>query len=188
MIYLPQEIVPLTPTKDQPLIFLIGPIGGGADWQATMSYIILEQKPNALIVCPCQWTAEHVLAAHFYQPYVTGPQYARRRRWEEHYIEMAALGGSEMPGCALAYLPMEHPFRNKRNPEDGPYAMDTRREMGKFAGWLKFRKDTRLVVGGNLGFHGLNTILDDLNTAGEREFTFFTDMHKLVAAALEKAG
>ena len=54
-IYVPKEIVELAPTRDNPLLFLAGPIRGGGDWQADMAETIIDQKPSSLIACPSRW-------------------------------------------------------------------------------------------------------------------------------------
>lgn len=183
-IYVPKEIIHLSPSREAPLIFLVGPIRGGADWQAMMCELILKRNPDTNIACPCRWDETHELAPYFYQPFIDGLQYPRQRRWEEHYIQQAAFG--TMPGCVLANLKVQDP-NDTLEMEGHQYATDTRREMGKFAGWLKFARNIRLVVGGDDGFYGRDTLMDDLNTSGDQFFPFYDNPESLVNAAFEMA-
>lgn len=183
-IYLPKQIFDIHPTKEHPLIFLAGPIRGGDDWQAGAALTALRFAPGAHVICPCRWTKHHPLAAHFKQSFSDAAGLPRQRRWEEHYLERAAMGHS--PGCVLFWLPLESNF-DKRDQASGPYAMDTRRELGKMAGWLRFNRNLRLVLGGDRRFPGLDVILDDLAVAGGRDFEFHESTASTVVAAIEES-
>lgn len=177
-IYVPKKIVPLTPTKAAPLLFLGGPIRGGGDWQAEMADEIIEQEPSSSVACPSRWTSGHRLARHFHHPFSE----ARNRQlvWERHYLKQAGLE-PEVPGCVIFWLGLE----SKQYPHPGPepYAMDTRREIGKFTAYAEMR-NVRMVVGGSRDFHGLNVILFELSEAIGREFPFYESKKELVQEAL----
>lgn len=188
MIYLPKAIIPLHPTNESPLFFLAGPIRGGGDWQAEMSEIIIEQEPNAYIACPSRWTGEHRLRVHFHQPFSQAD--TRQLVWERHYLKQAGMEHG-VPGCVIFWLGQE----DKRNPHPGPepYAMDTRREIGKFTAYLEVlrdfpelhgRLDTRVVVGGHPDFYGLDVIMDELSNAMNRQLLFYTNMKDVVRDAV----
>lgn len=187
MIYLPKTIVPLYPSEMNPLFFLAGPIRGGGDWQADMAECILEPMPNAEIACPSRWNAEHRLAKHFYQPFSAAQN--RQLVWERHYLKQAALE-PEVIGCVIFWLGLESDKNSHPGPE--PYAMDTRREIGKFTAYLEIMRDfpeladrlgVRVVIGGHPDFYGLNVIMDEFQNAMGRNMPFFTDMESLVFAA-----
>ncbi|HEX9609055.1 MAG TPA: hypothetical protein VGA06_02510 [Candidatus Paceibacterota bacterium] len=186
-IYVPKQIVPLNPTPESPLFFLAGPIRGGGDWQADMAETIIRLIPNALIACPSRWTADHRLSRHFHQPFSTAPN--RQLVWERHYLKQAGLE-AWAAGCVIFWLGLE----SKEHPHPGPepYAMDTRREIGKFTAYLEVLRDfpqmrdslnVRVVVGGHPDFHGLDVILDELRDATDSAVPFKTTMTEVIQDA-----
>ncbi len=180
-IYLPKLIVPFTPTKESPLLFAGGPIRGGGDWQAPMSECILDQAPTANIACPSRWDATHRLARHFYQPFSQAPN--RQLVWERHYIKLAALE-PKVPGCIIFCLCRESVTAPHPGPD--PYAMDTRRELGKLTAFLEMM-DVRIVLCGDPDFYGLDVILFELSAALGRPFPFYENMEEAVTQALRIA-
>jgi len=190
-ILVPKKIIPIIPTRLAPLIFLAGPIRGGGDWQHQMAIEVLKKCPEAHIACPSRWTAEHPLAAHFVQPFSQAEN--RQLVWERHYMEQAAIdrhysmseSGVPVPGCLVFWLGLENEDRPHPGPE--PYAMDTRRELGKFTALVAMRK-ARVVLGGNRQFHGLDVILNEFaDAANVGKFPFYEKMDLLAEAALAKA-
>lgn len=186
-IYVPKTIVPLTPSGESPLFFLAGPIRGGGDWQAGMAETIIHLMPNALIACPSRWTADHRLSRHFHQPFSTAPN--RQLVWERHYLKQAGLDPNVI-GCIIFWIGLESTSHPHPGPE--PYAMDTRREIGKFTAYLEVlqefpelrdRLDTRVVVGGHPDFYGLNVIMDEFQNATGKDIPFFTTMEDVVYGA-----
>jgi hypothetical protein len=187
LIYLPKTIIPLQPSESSPLFFLAGPIRGAGDWQANMAEAIINAMPEASIACPSRWKAEHRLAKHFNQPFSEAQN--RQLVWERHYLKQAGLE-PEVTGCVVFWLGLE----SETNPHPGPepYAMDTRREIGKFTAYLEIMRDfpeladrlgIRVVIGGHPDFYGLNVIMDEFHNAIGRHMPFFTDMESLVFAA-----
>ncbi len=180
-IYLPKQIVPLLPTTETPLFFLAGPVRGGGDWQADMAESIMRKKSGSLIACPSRWGNDHRLAPHFNKPFSKAPN--RQLVWEHHYLKQAGLE-SDINGCVIFWLGLE----NVQNPHPGPepYAMDTRREIGKFAAYAEMT-NVRLVIGGDPHFHGLDVILFELKEAIGRDFRFHETMLGVVCEALSIA-
>jgi hypothetical protein len=178
MIFVPKEIVyGLTPMSYSPLFFLAGPIRGGGDWQAGAAQQIIDHNEHAHIACPSRWTSAHPLAGHFYKPF--SPAENRQLLWERHYLERAGLA-KNVPGCVLFWLGLESKTEPHPGPE--PYAMDTRREIGKFTAYAEMRT-VRMVVGGHQDFYGLNVILFELEKAFGRKIVFHQHMVDLVDAA-----
>ena len=169
-IYVPKQIVPLSPTTESPLLFLAGPIRGGGDWQAQMAESILDKASSALIACPSRWDDSHRLAHHFHQPFSQADN--RQLVWERHYLKQAGLEPN-VPGCIIFWLGLESADAPHPGPE--PYAMDTRREIGKFTAFAEMM-DVRIVVAGDRRFHGLDVILFELSEAVGRSFPFYETM------------
>jgi hypothetical protein len=180
-IYVPKQIVPLTPTIDSPLFFLAGPIRGGGDWQAQMAETIMDKEPSSLIACPSRWCADHRLAKHFHQPFSQADN--RQLVWERHYLKQAGLEPA-VPGCVIFWLGLESDTDPHPGPE--PYAMDTRREIGKFTAYAEMM-DVRVVVGGNSNFHGLNVIMFELSEAFGSPFPFYETMAEVAEHAIATA-
>ena len=190
-IFLPKQIVPLNPTTESPLLFLAGPIRGGGDWQSVMAEEIFAREPKALIACPSRWTKEHRLAEQFDQPF--SPAENRQLVWERHYLKLAGLE-PRVPGCVIFWLGLESVDNPHPGPE--PYAMDTRRELGKFTAYaevvkefsiIRHRLEARMVVGGDTRFHGLDVLLFELREAFNQQFPFYGTMGEVAAAALKVA-
>lgn len=173
-IYVPKQIVPLSPTLESPLFFLAGPIRGGGDWQANMAEHIMDREPSALIACPSRWSNEHRLADHFQQPFLKADN--RQLVWERYYLKQAGLE-TNVPGCVIFWLGPESATNPHPGPE--PYVMDTRREIGKFTAYAEMM-DVRIVVGGDLRFHGLDVILFELSEAFGKPFSFYETMSEVV--------
>ncbi len=180
-IYLPKLIVPLTPTTESPLFFLAGPIRGGGDWQSNMAQAIMRRKPQSLIACPSRWDATHWLAKDFHHPFCQAPN--RQLAWERHYLKQAGLEAG-VPGCVIFWLGLESAFDPHPGPE--PYAMDTRREIGKFTAYAEMM-DVRIIVGGDPLFFGLDVILYELQEALGKPVMFFETMAVAAEAAITVA-
>lgn len=189
-IYIPKKIITLTPTREAPLFFLAGPIRGGGDWQHQMALELMLQCPKADIACPSRWTAKHPLAEHFFRPFSQAEN--RQLVWERYYMILAALrtqlrpsSPRPVPGCLMFWLPLESETEPHPGPE--PYAMDTRRELGKYAALLEML-GARIVIGGDRRFFGLDVILNEFADASAQDsFPFYETMEDLVSAALFEA-
>ena len=176
-IYLPKNIVPLIPRKSQPIFFLAGPVRGGGDWQADMALQMLGRNPATNIAIPCRWNANHRLAHLFVTPFTRDAPH-RQLHWERHYMEHVALSVGAC--CLVFWLGLESATSPHPGPE--PYAMDTRREIGKWTAWLKFQ-GAKLVVGADPSFYGLSVIQDELNDAYGKPFHIYQSMEEVVTAA-----
>lgn len=190
-IYVPKKIVSLAATPDSPLFFLAGPIRGGGDWQADMADHILGQEPSAQIACPCRWGDDHWLAPHFHLPFSQADN--RQLVWERHYLKQTGIQ-PKVPGCVIFWLGLES--ETEPHPGPQPYAMDTRRELGKFIAYLellgsfpelKNRMDVRVAIGGDRRFHGLDVILFELGKAIGKPFPFYETMAEVVFHAIMTA-
>jgi hypothetical protein len=177
-IYVPKQIVQLKPTAKSPLLFLAGPIRGGGDWQAEMATHLIDREPSVDIACPSRWNGEHWLANHFFQPFSNADN--RQLVWERHYLKQAGLEAG-IPGCVIFWLGLESLTQPHPGPE--PYAMDTRREFGKFTAYAEMM-NVRMVVGGNRKFYGLDVILFELSRAFGKEFPFYESMEEVADRAL----
>lgn len=177
-IYVPKKIVPLTPTIQRPLFFLAGPIRGGGDWQAQMAECIMVKESYAYIACPSRWDNTHRLAQHFHQPFSQADN--RQLEWERHYLAQAGTK-TDVPGCVIFWLGLESVIHPHPGPE--PYAMDTRRELGKFTAYAEMM-GVRMVVGGDRGFYGLDVILFELSQAYGKPFPFYETMDEVVRQAI----
>lgn len=181
MIILPKKIIDFYTSSHSPLLFLAGPIRGGGDWQADMAEKIMLRAKYATVACPARWSADHRLAEHFHQPFSDAEN--RQLVWERHYLKKAGVTPNAA-GCVIFWLGLESKTQPHPGPE--PYAMDTRREIGKFTG-LAERGRVRMVVGGHSDFYGLDVILYELRSALGRSFKFHEDMNTLVDAAIAMA-
>jgi hypothetical protein len=180
-IYVPKKIIPVRPTTESPLLFLAGPIRGGGDWQSLMAERILESAPTAHIACPARWSRQHRLAHHLHRPFARAEN--RQLIWERHYLRQAGIEKGTA-GCVIFWLGCEDP--ESPHPGPAPYAMDTRREIGKFTAYAEM-SEVRLAVGGEPGFHGLDVILFELRAALTANFPFFTSMRAVAQHALSVA-
>ena len=91
----------------------------------------------------------------------------------------------QTPGCLIFWLGLEN--RDDPHPGPEPYAMDTRRELGKFTA-LRDRLKARVVLGGDRQFYGLDVILNEFAYAdGVEKFPFYESMSELVTAAIAEA-
>lgn len=177
-IYLPKQIVPIVPKKHSPLFFLAGPIRGGGDWQSYMAEHLLYRRAEAHVACPSRWDDTHRLSHHFHQPFSQADN--RQLVWERHYLKQAGLE-PDVPGCIIFWLGLESVTDPHPGPE--PYAMDTRREIGKFTAYAEMM-DVRMVVGGDRGFYGLDVILFELSEAYGKPFPFYETMEDVAMNAL----
>lgn len=160
---------------------MAGPIRGGGDWQALMAEAIMNSEPETLIACPSRWDSTHYLAAHFHQPFSQAD--TRQLEWERHYLQKAGLEW-DVNGCVIFWLGLEDV--NHPHPGPEPYAMDTRREIGKFTAYAEMM-NVRMVVGGDPRFHGLDVILFELSAAFRKPFPFYETMTEVADQAIKTA-
>lgn len=162
---------------DLPLFFLAGPVRGGGDWQYRCCLELAKILPDFVAVLPTRYADNHPLMesrlgwneGHF----------DRQLTWERHYLEEAARSG-----CILFWLPEE----DKEHPHPGPepYGMDTRGELGEWRGQMMYDGTIRLVIGAEVGFHGLSQIQRNFEQALKRKFTIHETLEATVAAAVHE--
>jgi len=111
------------------------------------------------------------------------PGFQRQLEWERHYLDWASKNG-----CIIFWLPCE----SKDEPRQGnePYAMDTRGEIGEWRGRLMNNSiftTMNLVIGGEFGFPGLETIHRNFEQALREKFPIYPTLEETVKAAIIKA-
>lgn len=161
---------------NRPLVFLAGPVRGGGWWQMKMAKLLEERMPNCIVAIPCRWETNHPLAPHFISS--TDQAFSRQLFWERFYLEEAGAGN--IPGCILFWLGCE----STEFPHPGPesYAMDTRREIGKWG--YRFAKEyARVVFGAEDNFYGLNVIQEDISQDVGHPVGFWKSMEDTATAA-----
>ena len=151
-----------------PLFFLAGPLGGGSDWQSDMCAALLQCVPAGFTAVLPYGLEDRPATdpAHAAFPLTALPAEAytaRQLPWERVYMD-AAAGAAPPPGsstlcrgCLVFWLPEESASHPKR-PGHGPYAQDTRGELGEWRGRLMSNRSLRVVVGGEEGFRGFDTV------------------------------
>lgn len=148
--------------RNHPLIFLGGPIRGADEWHTSMCLAIKKIAPTAIVCCPARWEDRHPLARYF-----TNLPRAdqRQRQWERHWMDRAGISWRAGGGCISFWLPLES-TTNPRPREEGPYAQDTRNELGEWRVRTK-RDKARVEYGGSPDFPGLSVLqFDHLDVVG----------------------
>ena len=151
-----------------PLFFLAGPLGGGGDWQSDMCAALLQCVPTGFTAVLPYGLEDRPATdpSHAAFPLTALPAEAftaRQLPWERAYLDAAAGAqpppGSSTPcrGCLVFWLPQESASHPK-GPGHGPYAQDTRGELGEWRGRLMSNRSLRVVVGGEEGFRGFDTV------------------------------
>lgn len=162
-----------------PLFFLAGPVRGGADWQANCCDEIEKYFDRFHAAVPCQYRdGKSRLLKHKVSGDTT--YFDRQLTWERHYLDIASE-----KGCIIFWLPCEDKSF-PRNDEDGPYAMDTRGELGEWRGRMMHNPKLRVVIGAQKDFPGLSQIQRNFNFALGYDFPIYETLEETVAAAVEK--
>ena len=160
-----------------PLFYLMGPIAGGDDWQATMAEMLYTKVGECIIVNPSRYTEYH----RHYGYRMNGRQdfFQDQSRWERYYLAQA--GANERKGCIVGWLPCE----SATNPRsDGmPYAMDTRGEIGEWRAHQFYNPNVRLVIGAEADFPGLSKIQRDFDDMSNGTFEICTTMIQVLERA-----
>lgn len=168
-IIVPKRYPVLTPYDV--LVFLIGPVTGGGDWQASLITSFEEERkklwtytftemflPRIKFVVPCRWGSDHSLAEYFVTVYGIVPEGApyivqRQTRWEREYIGKILDGNDE--GLIVCVLFPEDQ-NNPRPKEMGPYARDTYGELGEWTTVAYFKKASNFIIGYSGQFSGID--------------------------------
>ena len=117
----------------------------------------------------------------------------RQLPWERHYLDLAAgvtprgfAGQAPAGGCLIFWLPAES-TKYPKGQGLGPYAQDTRGELGEWRGHMTHLRGLRVVVGGEEGFPGLDTITRNFQYALGEGFAVHRTLAATAAAAVELA-
>jgi hypothetical protein len=165
-----------------PVFFLAGPVRGGDDWQKDCCTLLEKYIPDQDFYVAIPYYVDILPKNHnAVTKKVEGDQnyFPRQLDWERYYIELASK-----QGCLMFWLPVE----SKTNPRigGGPYATDTRGELGEWRGRMMYDKSARVVIGGQEGFDGLDIIQRNFKHALGDTFQLYDTLEHLVVAAVKK--
>ncbi len=169
-----------------PLFFFVGPVRGGDDWQRKCFNLISKKILNFYAAIP-YYHAQEVdfpLVKQAMPP--EGEEFPRQLNWERYYISAAAEEEKFGHGCVIAYCPAE----SKTNPrpiDAGPYACDTRGEIGELRGRMMHNSKLRVVVGIEEGFPSRSQIERNFKLAVNENFTVYSNLEETVEAAIKIA-
>lgn len=169
-----------------PVYFLAGPIRGGGDWQSRMCDVLARESPTDFVVaCPRRLHQEktpHRLAEHFVFDAVQD-DFPRQLAWEQYYLAMAGLHA--LKGCIIFWLGVESADDPHPGPE--PYAMDTRRETGKWQMKMQY-EGASVIWGANEHYYGLSQIQRDFEYEHGRPTIFHPTIEDTAKAAIKQFG
>ncbi|MDE2438268.1 MAG: hypothetical protein KGN01_02645 [Patescibacteria group bacterium] len=175
----------MSPDRDI-LIFLAGPVRGGGDWQMQCVNLIMErylplssQFRYCCVAIPSHYPRDHSLRQYEVESHDLARTFQHQTLWERYYLSMAA-----QMGCILFWLPCEsreHP----RDSNDGPYARETRGELGEWRAHMAYNPKLKMVVGAEAEFPGLKQIQLNFDTQLRCSFQIHNTLEATVAAAME---
>lgn len=172
----PKRRLDLARYQHRTLYFLAGPVRGGGDWQYTMVNFISRYDPDAIVVVPTRWDNTHPLRTQFAGE--DDGYFERQLDFERSHMELAAWDHPQ--GCLAFWLGKQ---REPRAPEDGPYGQDTYGEFARWAVHSKYRPETRMVVGAEPGYPGLDVMVRNLRKDVGYEFPIHDSMESTAWAA-----
>lgn len=175
-----------------PPLFFAGPVRGGDDWQSIAFSRLRHLLPSFCAVIPIPDDAErlgmlsygknHLLARHFIG--LDHGDFDRQLNWERHFMRYAALHG-----CLIFWLPAE----STTNPRpEGYFGRDTMGELGEWRGRLfensqrraNVMHGYRVVIGGEPGFPGFDTIERNFKLALGNQFPIYPTLDETLEAAV----
>ena len=174
-----------------PVFFLAGPLSGGGDWQSCMCEALLKEMTTAFTVAiPYGLHDRPASSREPFSQFTELQADARTDRqlaWERHYLDLAAgaplvHAAAPQPGCIVFWLP-EESARYPKDTAHGPYAQDTRGELGEWRGRLMYDSSLRVVLGGDSRFPGFNTMERNFMHALGDDFKVHRTMQETAAAA-----
>ncbi len=140
------------------VFFLAGPVRGGNDWQSECHKIFSRYSLSCTLVIPVSYPSDHPIRAHEITPN-SNPEPVHHIKWERRWMEFASR-----KGCLMFWLPCESKTV-PRDPAEGPYAQDTRGELGEWRGHLMFEHHRRVVIGMEEDFPGQREITHNFREA-----------------------
>jgi hypothetical protein len=135
---------------DRKVFFLAGPIRGGGYWQIDAAEFLWNTFPGCIVADPSynEPRVQHtpivlygVKNKHAFEE--------RQVAWEAHAMQIAAEKGT-----LIFWLPEESPV-DPRPPEKGPYAQDTRVELGIWIERHHNNPHLSVKIGGSACFYGM---------------------------------
>jgi hypothetical protein len=141
-------------------------------------------RPECFIAVPCRWGDDHPLAPNFFPAKPeSGGRFPRQRDWEQYYMYVAGQvrRSNESQGCLVFWLPLQ---REPRPAEDGPYGQDTYGELGAWRIEMKYRPKSRLVIGAEKGYYGIDVYQRNISADVGYNFPIYSTMEETVAAAI----
>ncbi len=162
-----------------PVFFLAGPVRGGDDWQKKCCDLLQQKMGDKDFYVAIPYYVEILPADHPARTEsVAGDQnyFPRQLNWERHYIELASK-----QGCLIFWLPEESKIKPRVG--GGPYATDTRGELGEWRGRMMYDKNARVVIGGESEFPGLDIIKRNFVHALGDDFVLYDSLESVAMAA-----
>jgi hypothetical protein len=165
-----------------PVFFLAGPVRGGDDWQVRCIKLLDEKLNGKDFYVAIPYYVDILPKDHIAViGRAAGDEnyFPRQLNWERHYLDLAST-----QGAIIFWLPEE----SKVNPRvgGGPYATDTRGELGEWRGRMVYDKLLAVVVGGEEGFEGFDVLKRNFKFVAGDEFKIYSTLEDTVAAAVEK--
>ena len=183
-VLLPKRDGKVDPTH--PLFFFAGPVRGGGDWQYRAYQELQNQLSSRFCAAiPMRYEDGHPLLSEQLSETSNPRTFERQLAWENHHMDLAAGWMIGRRGCLLFWLGNE----SKEDPHPGPqpYAMSTRRELGKWGARLESRRRLRIVVGAEPEFFGLDEFERELDEAFGSEFPIHSTLEDTVRAAVARS-
>ncbi len=177
-VILPKTLVDLAQYPGHPLLYLGGPILGAPDWQYEACQMIERRVPDCFVATPRRYGPQSVLWPSRAQG--ISDYFVRQVLWERYFMRLA--GDGTRLGCLIFWLCCEDPRRPRT--DGNPYAMDTRGELGEWRATMKYCPRTRLVIGAEENFPGLDQIRANFNDMLGYEFPIHSSLHETVEQAL----
>lgn len=163
---------------DLPVFFLAGPVRGGDDWQQACCREIQKYISDFYIAIP--YYHKELSEDHpFIALRVMGDEnyFERQLNWERYYLDLASTNG-----CVIFWLPVESTINPRIG--GGPYATDTRGELGEWRGRLMNNPKLKVVVGGDADFISMSQIERNFKLAVRPDFPIYATLAETVKAAV----
>jgi hypothetical protein len=188
----PKDLCGYEPAEHGPLFFLAGPLTGGDDWQSKMCEVLAAVIPTTFTVAFPYGSDDRprsdgaLFSSFSVLPAVT--RTGRQLPWERYYLDMSAGVSPQkgvppaVDGCIIFWLPGESQKYPKPS-SSGPYAQDTRGELGEWRGRLMADHTLRVVVGADPEFPGLSTLERNFKLAVGESFQIHATMRDTALAA-----